>query len=202
MNNLTPQFITSCLQKKRGTEAQKEMLPESRVLEMAPPNAKKAAVILLLYPKNNELHTVFMQRPIYNGAHSGQISFPGGMYECEDKNMISTAIRETYEEIGIQLPESSILGSLTPLYISVSQINVFPYVAYVEPCCDFNTSIQEVVHLIETPIKVFLDETTKQSGIINVRGTEMKVPYFSIQEKQIWGATAMILAELIDCIKQ
>ncbi len=193
--------IAKCLLKKKGQVAHLTMLPNNRTLEDAPSDAKKASVILLLYLKNSELHTVFIQRPVYNGAHSGQVSFPGGMFECDDTSLKSTAIRETFEEIGVKIEVKEIIGSLSPLYISISKIKVYPFVAFVEPCCNFFTNADEVVHIIETPLSVFFKKETKQIGEIEVRDNLIEVPYYAINGKKIWGATAMILAEFLDCIK-
>jgi 8-oxo-dGTP pyrophosphatase MutT (NUDIX family) len=202
MNKLDKLFIEESLLIKRGSEAHKDMLPKSRILEEAPINAKKAAVILLIYPKSNILHTVFIQRTVYNGAHSGQISFPGGMAECDDENLQATAIRETFEEIGVALSPKNIIGKLSPLYITVSKIKVYPFVAYAEGCCIFNINNYEVMHSIETPIETFLNQENRLEGLISAHNTEISAPYYAVGEKKIWGATAMILAEFIDCLKR
>ena len=200
MNKWDIKTIIKGLESKKGAKAHQLMLPETRVLEEAPKEAKKAAVMLLIYPKENVLHTVFIQRSVYKGAHSGQISFPGGMHECGDASLLHTAIRETFEEIGVLVTNQNIIGCLTPLYISVSKIKVYPYVAYIEPCCAFNTDTKEVVHVIETPISMFFEPETRQEGIVLVGDTQINVPFFAVNDKKIWGATSMILSEFIDCM--
>jgi 8-oxo-dGTP pyrophosphatase MutT (NUDIX family) len=201
-NDFTPEYITEKLKTLPGVEAQKLMKPHVRTLQPAPESAKKAAVLIVLYYKQNELFTVFIQRPEYNGAHSGQISLPGGMHECSDSDMLATAIREANEEIGLNPLQTNILGALTPLYIEVSNINVHPFVGFSKTEIDFKIDKKEVVHVIETPVKNFLDPANRHIGIIKVRNTEIEAPWYEIQKKQIWGATAMIMAEFSSCISQ
>jgi 8-oxo-dGTP pyrophosphatase MutT (NUDIX family) len=199
-NDFTPEYITQKLKTLPGIEAQKLMKPHARTLQPAPKSAKKAAVLIVLYYKQNELFTVFIQRTEYNGAHSGQISLPGGMHECSDSDMLATAIREANEEIGLNPLQTNILGALTPLYIEVSNINVHPFVGFSKKEIDFQIDKKEVVHIIETPVKNFLDPANRHIGIIKVRNTEIEAPWYEIQKKQIWGATAMIMAEFSSCI--
>lgn len=201
-NDFTPEYITEKLKTLPGIEAQKLMKPHVRTLQPAPESAKKAAVLIVLYYKQNELFTVFIQRPEYNGAHSGQISLPGGMHECSDSDMLATAIREANEEIGLNPLQTNILGALTPLYIEVSNINVHPFVGFSKKEIDFQIDKKEVVHIIETPVKNFLDPANRHIGIIKVRNTKIEAPWYGIQKKQIWGATAMIMAEFSSCISK
>ncbi len=201
-NDFTPEYITEKLKTLPGVEAQKLMKPHVRTLQPAPESAKKAAVLIVLYYKQNELFTVFIQRPEYNGAHSGQISLPGGMHECSDSDMLATAIREANEEIGLNPLQTNILGALTPLYIEVSNINVHPFVGFSKKEIDFQIDKKEVVHIIETPAKNFLDPANRHVGIVKGKNVEIEAPWYGIQKKQIWGATAMIMAEFSSCISK
>jgi 8-oxo-dGTP pyrophosphatase MutT (NUDIX family) len=201
-NNFAPEYIAEKLKILPGIEAQKLMKPHVRTLQPAPSSAKKAAVLIVLYYKQNQLSTVFIQRPEYNGAHSGQISLPGGMHECSDSNMLATAIREANEEIGVNPHHINILGALTPLYIEVSNTNVHPFVAFSEKIIDFRIDTKEVVHIIETPVSYFSNPENRHVGNIKVRDKDIEAPWYDIQGKQIWGATAMIMAEFSTCISK
>ena len=109
-----------------GTKIQWKMASSTRMMKRFPGSAgndtKTAAVLILLYPYNKSIYTVFMQRPDYKGIHGGQISFPGGKTELSDKNIIQTAIREAHEETGVDPAKISYIGTLTPLFIAVSRV--------------------------------------------------------------------------------
>ncbi|MCF8224366.1 MAG: CoA pyrophosphatase [Bacteroidales bacterium] len=184
-----------------GQPAQLTMAPVSRISYSENENCKNAAVMLLLYPDQQVIRTVFIKRNEYDGPHSGQVSFPGGMYEEPDEDLARTAIRETSEETGIPEPSIELLGLLTPLYIPVSGICVHPYIGWAENPL-FNPDRNEVQYLICPVIADLFDPSNRKTGIFNRRGSRIKTPYFDIEGEMIWGATAMILNEfkvLIDC---
>lgn len=165
--------------------------------------AKESAVLILLYEKNNEVHLVLTKRKEYNGAHSGQISLPGGKKEATDTSLAHTALRETHEEIGIAAQAIAVLGALSYLYIPVSHFVVFPYVAVCHTAPQFTIDTYEVAKIIEVPLRELLDEQNIKSKTINLpqSNTPIETPAFHIQNEVIWGATAMILSEFIAIIK-
>lgn len=135
-----------------------------------------------------------------NDRHSGQISFPGGKYEQEDVNYEATALRETEEEVGVDQGKIEILGSLTDLYIPVSNFQVFPYVGMTEETPEFELQTSEVSSILEVPFEQLTDP-----GIVGVKDLKIGshltlkgVPYFDVQEHVVWGATAMMLSELLE----
>ena len=111
-----------------GTEVQWQMSSSDRMLKDFPripgKDVRVAAVLILLYPHNGSIYTLLMQRPHYDGVHSGQISFPGGKKEPSDGNILQTALRETNEETGVDSENISVINTLTPLFIPVSNIIV------------------------------------------------------------------------------
>ena len=131
-----------------GTEVQWQMASSDRMLKNYPrtpgPDAKVAAVLILLFPVNGSLHTVFMQRPDYKGTHGGQISFPGGKKESGDTDIIQTALRETFEETGVNAQEISVINTLTPLFIPVSNTIVTPVIGWMNRKPAFNHHPGEV----------------------------------------------------------
>lgn len=156
-----------------------------------------AAVLILLYPaENGETGLVLMKRNTYDGPHSAQVSFPGGMREKEDSTLVETALRETREELGIT-EELFILGQLSPLHITVSNFLVSPFVAYCPERPLFRPDSSEVQYLIETTLQHLLDPCNKRSMRMQVHGQEISAPYYAVQEEQVWGATAMILSEFL-----
>jgi 8-oxo-dGTP pyrophosphatase MutT (NUDIX family) len=185
-----------------GRTTQEQMAPPDRIrrLMMAPDkgNIQPAAVLILLFPLNERLYTVFIRRNEYPGPHSGQISFPGGKEEPGDNDAVATALRESAEEIGIQPEEITILGCLTPLYIPVSNFNVTPVVGYTAKEPEFAIDPQEVQYLIFVPLEELLRSENIDSEERSFLGETFQIPYFYHEGEKIWGATAMILSEFIE----
>lgn len=158
---------------------------------------RPSAVLILLYPnEHGETILLLIERVTYDGHHSGQIALPGGKAEPTDDDLEATALREFFEETGSdQTPE--VIGKLTPVYIAVSKFMVQPYVAFLPERPQFNIHAREVQQLIEWPFTNFIDaETVKQTTIEPMPGLKLHTPYFDVQDKILWGATAMIMNEL------
>ncbi len=189
-----------------GTDVQWEMASSDRKMSNYPrvagDNARKAAVMILLYPHEGSISTLFMQRPVYAGVHSGQISFPGGKAEPGDTDLLETALRETLEETGVESSDIEILGTLTPLFIWVSNMIVTPVVGWTgkKPSTDYTSG--EVVFLFEADLGRLLDPSCIKEKIQKIRGERLKIKYFDYKGHVIWGATAMILNELLVIIKR
>jgi 8-oxo-dGTP pyrophosphatase MutT (NUDIX family) len=181
-----------------GKDAQYRMAPSFRIQSKENEVKSNAGVMLLLYPVEGSLTTVFMKRPKYTGAHSDQISFPGGKYHSNDDSIIHTALRETKEEFGIPEENIKILGSLTPLYIPVSKFKVYPFVGYIKNTPDFKIDPYEVEYLIETELDYLLLPSIKKTEYQVHGNIHGQVPFFEVKDHKIWGATAMILNEFIE----
>jgi 8-oxo-dGTP pyrophosphatase MutT (NUDIX family) len=185
-----------------GEVAQLKMAPAQRLAYMEYFNAglkdsNQSAVLICLYPHLNSIYTVLMLRPSEQGAHSDQVSFPGGKFEDGDGSLEATALREAQEEVGIEPSSLVMIGKLTPVYIPVSNYLVHPFIAasFIRP--DFSMNTREVKQIIETEITPFLNEAIKSHGIFNSGlRVEIEAPFYEIQKHKIWGATAMILSEL------
>jgi 8-oxo-dGTP pyrophosphatase MutT (NUDIX family) len=160
-----------------------------------------ASVLILLYPVNSQPWIVFMKRPEYAGAHSGQISLPGGKVDLKDKNLIHSALRETQEELGVANKNIHILGKLTPLKIQVSGFEVNPFVGILKEKPLWKPDSNEVKYLIETPVYEFLKPSTIKIESWNLHNKKIDVPFFNIKDEKIWGATAMIMSEFIEIIE-
>ena len=189
-----------------GTEIQWMMASSDRMIKNFPrvpgKNVRVAAVLILLYPYKGSIHTVFMQRPDYDGVHSGQISFPGGKKEPEDEDVVQTALREAYEETGVDNTKIRVIGTLTPLFIPVSNMVVTPVVGWIDEKPVFNHQPEEVVFLIDADIKILLDPAIVRTKPLEIRGETFEVKYFDYEGNMIWGATAMILQELLIILKR
>ena len=159
MNNLFTLAEAIKLQVKHnlpGIEAHKTMLPEGRTIS---PNYldniksyKKSAVFALLFQEENNINLLLTQRHEYNGKHSGQISFPGGKKEELDENLLMTAYRETYEEVGLNEDSIELITALSPLYIPVSNFFVQPYLGFVSNFPKLILNQREVKSIVKFPI--------------------------------------------------
>lgn len=189
-----------------GIEVQWALASSDRMIKGFPRSPRhdstEAAVIILLYPKNDIIHTVFIQRPAYEGIHGGQISFPGGKKETQDRTLTDTALREAYEEIGISTSDIKVIDTLTPLYIPVSNIIVTPVVAWAEKEPVFIRQEEEVVFIIEADLKTLIDPSIIKTRPFEIRGEMIDIKYFDYKENVIWGATAMILHEFFTIIRR
>ena len=189
-----------------GIEAQFKLAPKLRlnynVKKIKANDPKIAAVLALFYPnQNNEVTLLLTKRANYNGTHSGQISFPGGKVEQSDLNLKQTALRETYEEVGIIDEDIEVIREFTEVYIPPSNFLVTPFIGiiYNKPVFKVNS---EVAKIIEVPFSKLIDETS--IGSIKITNSYMKetsVPCFKIDDSIIWGATAMILSEIREVLK-
>lgn len=159
-----------------------------------------SAVLMLLFPKQENWHILCIQRTEDGHAHSGQISFPGGKHEQEDENLLQTALREAYEEVGLLPGESIFIGELSPLYISVSNFQVYPFLAYCTTLPEWHINKTEVYRTLEIPLSDILnpDNQTNRSVKTAIPPYQLKnVNGFLIDEQNfIWGATAIMLSEL------
>ena len=190
-----------------GLDAQLRMAGLRRVMQQEniaiPKDASLAGVLIFFYPVDEEPYLVFMKRTEDGGVHSGQISFPGGRYEESDHDIVFTALREAHEEVGINPKEVSVLGKLTDLYIPPSRFLVTPVVGYSLLNHDFFADPSEVAEIIELPLRSFMEEGARTSAHIYINdGLQFDAPCFNIRGNIIWGATAMILNELLEMISE
>jgi 8-oxo-dGTP pyrophosphatase MutT (NUDIX family) len=189
-----------------GTDVQWQMASSDRFVKNFPrhpgKDARIAAVLIILYPENGSIHTVFMQRPDYEGVHGGQISFPGGKKEPVDENAIQTALREANEETGIDPTVVNIIDTLTPLFIPVSNMLVTPVLGWINEKPVFNHKPEEVLFLINADLRRLLDPSIVRLKPFKIRGEMLEIKYFNYEENTIWGATAMMLKELLSLIRR
>lgn len=163
-----------------------------------PGHSRQAAVLILLYIHDNQLWMPLIQRPVYDGVHSGQMALPGGKHEPQDKDLIETALRETHEEIGVKVDRKFVLGELSKLYIPPSNITVSPILAMVETQPTYVRDPLEVENITEVSVNALqASENYLVKDVEIYDGRVLKAPSFQIDEKTIWGATAMMLSELL-----
>lgn len=189
-----------------GLEAQFKMAPKMRLQyseeKILAQNPRQAAVLALFYPDNqNQTRILLTQRASYKGTHSAQISFPGGKVDDKDKNLSETALRETFEEVGIASKNITVFKQMTTTYIPPSNFLVAPFIGFTSQQPRFHTN-HEVASTIEVLVSDLLDDNNLSSTLMNTSYmTNIEVPCFKLNNYIIWGATAMILSEIKELIK-
>lgn len=160
-------------------------------------NPRKSAVLILLYPLEDKAMTVLIERPLYEGIHSGQVAFPGGKFDEGDGELVNTALREAFEEIGVASNEISILGQLTEVYITPSNFMVTPFIGYMKTVPVFIPNLREVNKVITIDLELLNDISIRGiKTITHSSGFKFKTPYYDVEGLTVWGATAMIISEL------
>ena len=184
-----------------GEEAQYRMAPITRLRnKFIPPevyNPKKSAVLILLFPQNEVVKTILIVRPVYEGVHSGQVAFPGGKFEETDVDLKQTALRETFEEIGVDPNKVNVIGKLTDLYINPSNFLVSPFIGYMNEYPEFTIDSHEVQKIVPYTLFELNNEAIRSEKEITFsEGFTLKTPYYDIEGLTVWGATAMMISEL------
>lgn len=179
--------------------AQRQMAPTHRILQRPTGHdgsPRLAAVLALLFPGDEGTSLVLMRRTERPGSvHSGQISFPGGRREGNE-SFSWTALRETQEELGVQAETVHILGELTHLYVPPSDSEIHPFVGYVDYHPTWLPQTNEVAEVIEMPLYYLLDKQYRHTEQRKINDYVFDAPYFAVKGHKVWGATAIMLAEL------
>lgn len=185
-----------------GETAHLDLIPVSRPLsseaKARSTTYRESGVGIVLHSTPEGIECILIQRRPYDGVHGGQISFPGGKRDTEDRNLEHTARRECFEEIGLPLGQGEFIHELTEVFIPVSDFLVQPFIFYVNDLPELIPSEREVQKIISFNVMdLLVDATVKRKSIkINDAMTLKDMPYFDIQGHVVWGATAMILSEL------
>ncbi len=195
-NDLIELLLQNQLNEKPGVKAHRLMEPTYRNRLVVKTPLIDAAVLILLFPINNYPYFTLIKRTIDDRSpHSGQISFPGGRCEPYDKDIYHTALRESFEEVGIIINDVHYLDSLTPLTIPISGYRVHPFLAYIHYHPAWCNNEQEVKHILEVPLMHLLDNKNIFFEHLFFENEPHCIPYFRLENEKVWGATAMILAE-------
>ena len=182
-----------------GWEGQRMMSvsQDAHLRRYVPESAKKAGVLVLLGSSGNSDILLIRRQNHPEDKHGGQVSFPGGKQEPSDNVLLDTALREAKEEVGVKANDIELIGQLSPLYIPVSNFHVFPFVAVSDRKVDLVIDPSEVAETLHLPLSTIFTETPQTASIRLSTGYRLSgVPYFPLDQYKVWGATAMILAEL------
>ncbi len=188
-----------------GLSAQMNMAPQprpgtERILDPSL-NCRRAGVLVLFYPAGaeNDLNLVLTRRTDSLESHKGQISLPGGSME-PGEDAVATAKREAREELGVEPRSLEILGQLSPLYIPPSDFCIYPVVAYTSQPLSFAPNEHEVAEVLQVPVHLLRHPATRCEETWELRGAPVRVPFYAVGSHKVWGATAMVLCELLSLL--
>ena len=183
-----------------GSNAQMHMASDYRRKKVTVTSKDKtprdAAVLVVLYPDHDKTILILTVRRDHLKRHAGQVSFPGGRSEPNEA-LQETALREAHEEIGLKPSLVQILGQLTPLLIPLSNYYVYPFVGMVSSRPNLSPQDDEVARILHIPIQQLTQPETLVRERWTLRGREVVVPFYAVDQYKIWGATAMMLSELL-----
>ncbi|MER3374163.1 MAG: CoA pyrophosphatase [Allomuricauda sp.] len=192
-----------------GEESHYKMSPLERVQWMKQNNIKKinpkrAGVMALFYPDvSMETRLLLILRKTYEGVHSNQIGFPGGKVERQDKDLMHTALRETHEEVGVPPTSVKVIRALSEVYIPPSNFMVQPYMGIYPDPQPFVPQEDEVEQVVEAYVKDFLDDANLIEELLSTSyAKNMNVPAYKLNGYTVWGATAMMLSEIRELLRQ
>ena len=190
-----------------STDAHAKMAPLERISYLneenyMDKNPRKAAVLMLFYPKNSVTHLALIVRNSYPGVHSSQIGFPGGKVEEYDADLEETALRETHEEVGVHPDKIQIIKPFSEIYIPPSNFLVAPFMGISNEELTFIPDLDEVKRVLEFSIVDFLDDNSITKVKMSTSyATDIEFPAFMVDKYVVWGATAMMMSELKETIK-
>ena len=180
-----------------GWEAQKKMMPSFRGSVPHEDDLSPASVLICLMEREGELVFPLIRRSTADGdRHSGQISLPGGRQE-HDEELLETAYREAWEEIGVPRQTLRLLGSLSPLPIPVSGHLVYPFTAFCPESFSYSPDSREVDEVFDIPVR----DLISPDNIKIEDCAERSIPFFKLHGQVVWGATAMILSEFRELLR-
>jgi len=160
-----------------------------------------SAVLVPLYEKEGQYHLLYTLRSLQVRDHKGQISFPGGVQETSDSNLIQTALRESEEEIGLKPGSVEIIGELEDI-LTPTQYRITPFVGLIPHPYSFTLNAIEIAELVEVPLNFLLEPANLCYGRPDIEDCQWDTPFFRYERHTIWGATGRITKELVELIQQ
>lgn len=159
--------------------------------------ARPGAVLILLYPQDDDLCFPLTVRSDRLANHRGEVSLPGGATDPEDDGPAATALRECQEELGVESASIQVWGTLTSIYIQPSNFCITPVIGFAEQPPLLYPNSDEVSAVLTVTLRDLLNPSLVAVEQWHLRGREVRVPFFAIAGYKVWGATALILSELV-----
>jgi 8-oxo-dGTP pyrophosphatase MutT (NUDIX family) len=183
-----------------SVEQIRKFLEGHRRRELEKSHLKKAAVLMLFYPKGEELFVLLTKRTEDVEHHKGQVSFPGGSHDEDDVNLVATALRESEEEIGLPQHAVQVFGMFDE-YETPSGFAITPVIAYAHCLPPLKHNAIEVAEILEVPLSLFLDKRNERVEKRVRLGTVLDVYFYRFGDHEIWGATAAILRAFLHALR-
>lgn len=189
-----------------GEDAQYKLAPfkrkeEEQMFLKKGAKPRNSAVLIILYPHKEQIHVPMIIRTVYEGVHSGQVGLPGGKFEKGDDELINTALRETSEEINVEIKKSDVIGQLSTLFVPVSNYMIHPFVSWIDHKPEFIPEEKEVQKVLEIPLDYLKQAQNRETrNIKTANGYSIKAPGIPLGDDFLWGATAMIISEFLEII--
>lgn len=162
-----------------------------------PVDELRQAAVLIAVTESENPELIYTLRSNKVGSHGGEVSFPGGMFETEDKNLQDTALRESHEETGLDRSKVNIIGSIDTV-VSRFNISVTPYVGIVPSDIELNDNSDEIEACFRVPLSFLLEDKRHRNDEINRNGDIFFMPAYSYDSYIIWGLTAMITVDFLN----
>ncbi len=179
-----------------------KILGSRRKNELPPDGMTTAAVLVPLFVKNGQRHVLLTKRSDFVEHHKGEISFPGGKVDPEDRDFLTCALRETAEEVGVNPEDVRVVGELDDFYTVATGYLVVPFVGVIPYPYDFHPSAREIAGLLAVPLEVFFDPARRTEDTWILKGEPVEVISYRWQGNNIWGATARILKHFTELVKE
>ncbi len=157
---------------------------------------REAAVLVPLLVREGSPHLLFTKRPSTLRHHAGQYSFPGGSRDAEDTTPLHTALRETREELGIDVSGVRVLGALDEVP-TLTEFRIQPFVGVIPDGLEYRPNPDEVEFILEVPLEALMDPALRRTERRSVRGVEYEVDFYTYGSHVIWGATGRIVRDLL-----
>ncbi len=177
----------------------KKRLEARKTVKVEMPELTQASVMMLIMNKDGEAHVFLTRRTNKVATHKGQVSFPGGKIDEEDKDELAAALRETCEEAGISSGDIEILGQFDDFF-SVEGFHVCTFIGSIDYPCEYKINKDEIDDYIEAPLSIFYNKEYDKIEDFHFKGKDIRVYYYSFKDFIIWGLTARILTEFADKI--
>ena len=161
-----------------------------------PAGARHAAVAILLFPHHDQWYLPITLRPLQMKRHANQLSLPGGAVDAGESDL-QCALRELHEELAVDRQDVHLIGPLAPLYVFASHFSVAPWLLYAKRRPNLRPDPREVAEMIEVPLRALCTPASIGSHLITRGGLSFTAPHIEHAGHRIWGATCMILAELV-----
>ena len=166
------------------------------------PAFKPSAVLVLIFEKDGEYHVLFTKRTDRVQTHKGQVSFPGGACDAEDRTRLYTALREGFEEIGVKTGDIDVLGELDDVPTIGSQYVISPFVGVMPWPYEFEVCVEEVDAILAVPIEDLIRQACLEIEAVDWRGKRVRSISYYYEDEIIWGATARILNQFLEIWKE